>query len=155
ILFSVLGSRPVMHEFLIGIFVTITTPVTLMLLGRATIYRDRTEGNPEGPALSAAGAPDRAKEGQADATTGAAAPSVPAAPPGCASPGGSGRPCVSPACRADRLSLHRALAPGAGAGGLGLVLPRLPGAGAGGDDHRLRELAAQPAAAADPRDEPD
>jgi multicomponent K+:H+ antiporter subunit G len=49
-LFSVLGSRPVMHEILIGVFITVTTPVTLMLLGRATLYRDRTEGNPEVPA---------------------------------------------------------------------------------------------------------
>lgn len=43
--FSALGSRPVVHEILIGIFVTVTTPVTLMLLARAAIYRDRTEGN--------------------------------------------------------------------------------------------------------------
>jgi multicomponent K+:H+ antiporter subunit G len=33
--------RPVVHELLIGLFVTVTTPVTLMLLGRATLYRDR------------------------------------------------------------------------------------------------------------------
>ncbi len=30
--FSVLQSRPVLHEILIAIFVTITTPITLMLL---------------------------------------------------------------------------------------------------------------------------
>lgn len=42
--FSVLQSRPVIHEILIGIFVTLTTPVTLMLLARAAIYRDRSEG---------------------------------------------------------------------------------------------------------------
>lgn len=41
--FSVLQSRPVVHEILIGIFVTLTTPVTLMLLARAAIYRDRSE----------------------------------------------------------------------------------------------------------------
>ncbi|MBX9462256.1 MAG: monovalent cation/H(+) antiporter subunit G [Aquamicrobium sp.] len=51
ICFSVLQSRPVFHELLIGIFVTITTPVTLMLLGRAALYRDRAEGNPEVPAM--------------------------------------------------------------------------------------------------------
>lgn len=41
--FSVLQSRPVMHEVLIAVFVTVTTPVTLMLLGRAALYRDRRE----------------------------------------------------------------------------------------------------------------
>ena len=53
ILFSVLQSRPVFHEILIGIFVTVTTPVTLMLLGRATLYRDRSEGNPDVPPMDA------------------------------------------------------------------------------------------------------
>jgi len=47
--FSVLGSRPVVHEILIGIFITVTTPVTLMLLARATIYRDRSEGSERVP----------------------------------------------------------------------------------------------------------
>lgn len=51
ILFSALQSRPVLHEILIGIFVTVTTPVTLMLLGRAALYRDRSEGNPDVPAM--------------------------------------------------------------------------------------------------------
>ena len=58
ICFSVLQSRPVFHEIMIGIFVTVTTPVTLMLLGRAALYRDRSEGNPEVPAMAPArGAP--------------------------------------------------------------------------------------------------
>jgi multicomponent K+:H+ antiporter subunit G len=43
IYFSVLQSRPVLHEILIAIFVTVTTPVTLMLLVRAALYRDRLE----------------------------------------------------------------------------------------------------------------
>jgi len=47
--FSVLGARPVLHEILLGVFVTATTPVTLMLLGRAAVFRDRTEGNPAVP----------------------------------------------------------------------------------------------------------
>ena len=51
ICFSVLQSRPVVHELLIGIFVTVTTPVTLMLLGRAALYRDRAEANPDVPAF--------------------------------------------------------------------------------------------------------
>jgi len=42
--FSVLQTRPVIHEILIGLFVTLTTPVTLILLARAAIYRDRSEG---------------------------------------------------------------------------------------------------------------
>lgn len=50
--FSVLGSRPVVHEILIGVFITVTTPVTLMLLARAALYRDRTEGNGNVPPLS-------------------------------------------------------------------------------------------------------
>jgi multicomponent K+:H+ antiporter subunit G len=44
IFFSVLQARPVLHELLIGVFVVITTPVTLMLLARAALYRDRREG---------------------------------------------------------------------------------------------------------------
>lgn len=48
--FSVLQSRPLVHEVLIAIFVTITTPVTLMLLARASLYRDRVEGDPGAPA---------------------------------------------------------------------------------------------------------
>ncbi|MBE0694073.1 MAG: cation:proton antiporter [Aquamicrobium sp.] len=51
ICFSVLQSRPVFHEILIGVFVTVTMPVTLMLLGRAALYRDRAEGNPDVPPM--------------------------------------------------------------------------------------------------------
>jgi multicomponent K+:H+ antiporter subunit G len=49
IFFTVLATRPVVHEILIGIFLTVTTPVTLMLLARAALHRDRAEGNPEVP----------------------------------------------------------------------------------------------------------
>ena len=45
IFFSVLEARPVLHEILIGVFMTVTTPVTLMLLVRAALYRDRAEGS--------------------------------------------------------------------------------------------------------------
>jgi multicomponent K+:H+ antiporter subunit G len=38
---SVTEARPVLHEILIGVFISVTTPVTLMLLGRAVTYRDR------------------------------------------------------------------------------------------------------------------
>lgn len=43
VFFSVAQSRPVLHEALIAVFVTATTPVTLMLLARAALYRDRAE----------------------------------------------------------------------------------------------------------------
>lgn len=52
--FSVLEARPVVHEILIAVFVTLTTPVTLMLLVRATLYRDRTEGSRDVPAAGTA-----------------------------------------------------------------------------------------------------
>jgi multicomponent K+:H+ antiporter subunit G len=39
LLFSVLESRPVVHEILIGLFAVVTTPVTYMLLLRAAIQR--------------------------------------------------------------------------------------------------------------------
>lgn len=47
--FSVLQSRPVLHEVLIAVFLTVTTPVTLMLLGRAALYRDRSENAADTP----------------------------------------------------------------------------------------------------------
>lgn len=42
--FSVLQTRLVIHELAIGAFVILTTPVTLMLVARAAIHRDRLEG---------------------------------------------------------------------------------------------------------------
>ena len=39
--FSALESRPVLHEVLIGVFMTLTTPVTYMLLVRAALHRDQ------------------------------------------------------------------------------------------------------------------
>ena len=47
--FSVLQSRLVLHEVLIAVFMVVTTPVTLMLLARAALYRDRSEGSDEVP----------------------------------------------------------------------------------------------------------
>jgi len=49
ITFSVLESRLVLHELLIASLMIVTTPVTLMLLTRAALYRDRTEGNAKVP----------------------------------------------------------------------------------------------------------
>ncbi|MBL6078512.1 cation:proton antiporter [Belnapia sp. T18] len=42
--FSLVQSRFILHEVLIAVLVVITTPVTLMLLTRAALYRDRIEG---------------------------------------------------------------------------------------------------------------
>lgn len=47
--FSVLQTRPVLHELLIAGFVTITTPISLMLLARAALYRDRRAGSKHVP----------------------------------------------------------------------------------------------------------
>lgn len=45
ICFSVLQTRFVLHEILIAVFVMMTTPVTLILLVRAALYRDhRADG---------------------------------------------------------------------------------------------------------------
>lgn len=38
---SALAQRPVVHELLIAVFVVLTSPVTAMLLMRASIYRSR------------------------------------------------------------------------------------------------------------------
>ena len=45
IYFSVLGTRPVLHEMLIAVFVTVTTPITLMILVRAAVLRDKFESS--------------------------------------------------------------------------------------------------------------
>ena len=41
VFFTIEESRPVLHEILIGVFMTLTTPVTYMLLVRAAVHRDR------------------------------------------------------------------------------------------------------------------
>jgi len=43
IYFSMAEMRPVLHELLIIIFVIVTTPITLMILVRAAVFRDETE----------------------------------------------------------------------------------------------------------------
>lgn len=42
--FTALEGRPVVHEILIGVFMTLTTPVTYMFLVRAALHRDRAAG---------------------------------------------------------------------------------------------------------------
>ncbi len=41
--FTAAESRPVLHEILIGLFMTVSTPVTYMLLVRAALHRDGGE----------------------------------------------------------------------------------------------------------------
>lgn len=41
--FSTLGTRPALHEVLIVVFVTMTTPITLMILVRAALFREQSE----------------------------------------------------------------------------------------------------------------
>ena len=40
IYFSALGTRPVLHELLVIVFIVTTTPITLMVLVRAALFRD-------------------------------------------------------------------------------------------------------------------
>lgn len=47
--FTLTRERLVIHEMAIFLFVTVTTPVTLMLLARATLFRDRVEGKDNVP----------------------------------------------------------------------------------------------------------
>jgi multicomponent K+:H+ antiporter subunit G len=69
IVFSVLQTRLVLHELLIAFFTVVTTPVTLMLLARAALYRDRSEesdqvplpSTPSGSPESEMAAPDGAE----------------------------------------------------------------------------------------------
>lgn len=62
--FSVLGSRIALHELLIFIFVILTTPVTLILLTRAALFRDRVEGTKGVPGRLPAPPPQDAKAGE-------------------------------------------------------------------------------------------
>ena len=41
--FSALGARPELRELLIVVFITVTTPISLMVLVRAAVFRDESE----------------------------------------------------------------------------------------------------------------
>ncbi|MEK1931750.1 MAG: monovalent cation/H(+) antiporter subunit G [Pararhizobium sp.] len=56
--FAVLQNRWIFHEVLIIIFIILTTPVALMLLGQSALYRDRIEGNTEVPRKTTGQEPD-------------------------------------------------------------------------------------------------
>ncbi|WP_421729269.1 monovalent cation/H(+) antiporter subunit G [Brevundimonas sp.] len=47
--FTLADGRFMPRELLIGLFLTVTTPVTLILLSRAALFRDRTEGAEDVP----------------------------------------------------------------------------------------------------------
>ena len=49
LLLSLIERHIVLRDVLIGLFITITTPVTMLLLARAAAHRDRTEKNPKAP----------------------------------------------------------------------------------------------------------
>lgn len=57
--FSVLQSRPVIHEIVIGAFLTLTTPVSSLLLIRAVRYRDRIAARDEAATANRPPADDR------------------------------------------------------------------------------------------------
>ena len=50
--FSATGGRLALHELVIGIFIMITAPVTLILLARAALYRERSEKNESVPPIA-------------------------------------------------------------------------------------------------------
>ncbi len=50
--FSVTRGTLVFHESLIAIFLTLTTPISLMLIVRAALARDRLEGSSDVPPLA-------------------------------------------------------------------------------------------------------
>ncbi|CAO4182635.1 monovalent cation/H(+) antiporter subunit G [Methylorubrum extorquens] len=49
LLLSLIEGHIVLRDVLIGLFITITTSVTMLLLARAAAHRDRTEKNPKAP----------------------------------------------------------------------------------------------------------
>ena len=49
LLLSLIEGRFVLRDALIGVFISVTTPVTMLLLARAAAHRDRTEKNPKAP----------------------------------------------------------------------------------------------------------
>ncbi len=40
--YSCQAGKPVLHDIIIGVFIMITTPVTMLLLGRAAVQRDQS-----------------------------------------------------------------------------------------------------------------
>lgn len=55
--FSATQARIVLHEVVIAVFMVMTTPVTLILLARAALYRDQRENSSEVPSQSRPASP--------------------------------------------------------------------------------------------------
>jgi multicomponent K+:H+ antiporter subunit G len=55
--FSVSRGALVLHELLIAVFLTLTTPISLMLIVRAALARDRQAGDPDVPKLEMSSPP--------------------------------------------------------------------------------------------------
>ncbi len=49
LLLSLVEGRLVLRDLLVGLFITVTTPVTLIMLARAAAYRDRQAQDPKAP----------------------------------------------------------------------------------------------------------
>ena len=45
LMYSTVGSRAGVHEIFLGLLIMVTTPVTMMVLGRAALHRERAEGH--------------------------------------------------------------------------------------------------------------
>lgn len=78
--FSVTGGRVSVHEILLIIFVPIVAPVTMMLLARAALFRDRSKGYDEQRA-AAQRAADELAQAQAEAALRPDAPPEPTREP--------------------------------------------------------------------------
>jgi multicomponent K+:H+ antiporter subunit G len=52
VFFSVSRGRLALHEVLIAVFLTLTTPISLMLVVRAALYRDRQAGDTTVPGIN-------------------------------------------------------------------------------------------------------
>lgn len=59
--FSLWQHQLALSALLIGLFVTLTTPITMLLLARAALARDRAEGSTEVPAVPTTQATDADK----------------------------------------------------------------------------------------------
>lgn len=57
---SWIQDRVVLHDLVIGFCIMVTTPVTLMFLGRAALHRDRMERHAGVPGAGSGGTPNEA-----------------------------------------------------------------------------------------------
>lgn len=62
LLASFTHQRPIFHELVVGLCILMVAPVTLMLLGRASLHRDRVENSPRLPPEIREATPSRSAE---------------------------------------------------------------------------------------------